>query len=183
MMYRFEKMASRMVVSEEDERDDEQCAAEEDEHEADLVHRGMEAFGHLCGIGDAVDAGDPFDGGDEVVEEFLVFGCGREGEFEGVEQGVFLEDLLEFGAEHLAEFGIFGLFLFGGEGDRGDEIFGVQPVFDRGPLFVGDSVLEFDGHGDALLQRIGDLHGGGHQVADRSEEEEDEGDADRRDDV
>jgi len=97
--------------------------------------------------------------------------------FERVEQRVFVQDFLEFAGEHLAELGVLDLLLLADVGDRRHEVFGRELPVDCVLLFVRKPVFQLHGHGDALLQGVGDLHRRDHQVAHRAQQEQHERDA------
>ena len=96
---------------------------------------------------------------------------------------IFAQNLLEFAFEHFAEFGVVGLILLRDIGDGRDQLLGGEPFVDRFALLVRDAVLQFDGDGDALLERVGDLQRRDHQITHRSQQEQHERDAHRRHDV
>ena len=139
--------------------------------------------GHLRGVRHPIDPVDASDGDDERVEQLLVRRRGGQREFERIQQGIFLQDLLERAVEHFAELLIVDLLLLGRVGDRRNHLFVRQPFFDRLPLFVGESVFQLHGDGDALLQRVGDFQRRHHQIAHRPQQEQYERDAHRRYDV
>ena len=170
-------------VAQQDQRNDQQRAAEEQQYEAYLVHRGVQPLGHQRRVRHAVDAFDASGGGDERVEQLLVGGCRREREFERIQQRVLRQDLLERTAEHLAELLLLGFLLLGGVGDRRDHLLGGQAFADGLFLRLRKPVLQLHGDGDALLERVGDLQRRDHQVTHRSQQEQHERDAHRRHDV
>ncbi len=106
-----------------------------------------------------------------------------ERQFERIEQRIFIERLFELRAEQLAEFGVFYLFLFRYECHHADEFVGRKTLGEAVALFGCQPVAEFDGHGDALFERVGHHHRHEHQIAYRSQQKKHERHADGRDDV
>ena len=158
-------------------------ASEEQQHQPDFSHRGVQPFGHECRIRHAVHPLDALRGGDELREQLLVGRRRGQREFERIEQRVLLENLLEGAVEHLAELLVLEFRLFGNVGDRGHEVFGREAFFDRVAPLGRRLPLQFHGDGDALLQRVGHLQRRDHQIPHRTQQEQYECDADRRYDI
>ncbi len=154
-------------VVEQDERDDEQCAAEQQQDEVELVDVGADLFHHGPLVDHLIDA---VPGGRFLLEPSDVILVGvlcAEFHLVGIGQRVEGEELHEVASDLLLE--VFGGHRFGDEGHLLDCFVRTQRPAYLGGTFVGDLLLEHQMDGYVLLHQVGGPDGVEDQVTDASQ--------------
>ena len=170
-------------IAQQNQRNGQQRRSEDRQHQLDLVHRGVHPPDHRQRAGRTLHAPHPAGLGHEGVEPHRVGRLGREVHLETVVERVFAEHLLDLVFEHVAELRVADLRLLRDELDVAHHLVAAQAAFDLAAPQRIHPVRQFDGHRHALLKRPRHTQRGRHQIPHRTEQEQHQRHAHRRDDV